>query len=58
MKVKEITYDKAFPYIIEDGWGGHLCCTKDDLKELKKEIEKLLKKDLTNGSRCDIITIQ
>ena len=48
-KVKQITYDKAFPYIVEDGWGGKVCCTKDDLKELKKEIEKLLKKDLTNN---------
>lgn len=45
MRLKKITYDKSFPYIIEDGWGGKVCCDEDDLRELKKEIEKILKEN-------------
>lgn len=41
-RITKVDYDKNFPYIIEDGWGGKVCCTKDDLIDLQKAISKIL----------------
>lgn len=39
-----VPYDKNYPYVITDSWGGRVSMTKEDLKKLAKEIEKVLKK--------------
>ena len=44
MYIEKITYDKRYPYIIHDGWDGKLYMNAEGLKELKKLIEKELKK--------------
>lgn len=43
------TDDKNFPYVIKDSWGGKVYCSLAILKKLKKEIEKIEKKELTNN---------
>lgn len=43
MNIEKVRYDNTYPYRITDGWGGAVCLTKNDLKVLKKEINKLLK---------------
>lgn len=45
MYIEKVTYDKRYPYIIHDGWDGKLYMSTEDLKELKKLIEKELKKE-------------
>ena len=42
MTIKKISYDKNYPYIISNGWGQEMSCSKDDLIELKKEIDRVL----------------
>lgn len=48
MEIYKDEYDKIYPYVIEDAWGGVLHCTKEDLKELRKEINKILKEEKEN----------
>ena len=44
MRIEEDDYDAIYPYAIKDAWGGTIYCTIEHLKELKKEIEKILDK--------------
>ena len=44
MTIKERPFDKYYPYEIHDGWDGVLYVTEEGLKELQKEIEKVLDK--------------
>ena len=37
--------DKGYPYTIHGGWGDKVCCSLDGLKELKKEINKILREE-------------
>ena len=43
--LEKVNYDKNYPYVIKDSWGGRANLTYKDLIELKKEIEKELKKE-------------
>lgn len=43
MRIKENTNDKNYPITIEDGWGGKVFLTTDDLKEIKKFIKNFEK---------------
>lgn len=49
MKVIKRKYDKCYPYTVKDSWGDEIYITLDDLKELKKEIEKILKENEKNS---------
>ena len=42
--IKNVPYDKRFPFAIVDAWGGEVSMTEEGLKELKKEIEEVLDK--------------
>ena len=53
MKLEKITYDKGYPYILYDGWGGHVCLTEEDLQDLIK----MIKKTLTNPNDYGIIRV-
>lgn len=44
MYIEKVNHDENYPYIIHDGWDGKLCMSAEGLKELKKLIEKELKK--------------
>ena len=44
MTIEKDDYDIIYPYAIKDAWGGTIYCTIEHLKELKKEIEKILDK--------------
>ena len=44
MRIEKNEYDKLYPYTIKGGWGDEVYCDEKDLKELKKEIEKILDK--------------
>lgn len=44
MRIEKDDYDVVYPYAIKDAWGGTIYCTIEHLKELKKEIEKILDK--------------
>lgn len=37
--------DRAYPYTIKGGWGDKVYCTEADLKEIKKQINKILKEN-------------
>lgn len=37
--------DRAYPYTIKGGWGDKVYCTESDLKEIKKQINKILKEN-------------
>lgn len=37
--------DRNYPFTIEGGWDDKVYCTIEDLKELKKEINKILKEE-------------
>lgn len=39
-------YDKSYPYILEGGWGGKICCDEEELRKLQKDLEKLFEKPL------------
>lgn len=53
MKLEKITYDKGYPYILYDGWGGKVCLTEEDLQDLLK----IIKKTLTNPNDYGIIRV-
>ena len=42
MNIRKHSYDKNYPYIISNGWGQEMSCSKADLIELKKEIDRVL----------------
>ena len=44
MRIEKDDYDAIYPYAIKDAWGRTIYCTIEHLKELKKEIEKILDK--------------
>ena len=45
MRIEKNEYDKLYPYTICGGWGDKkVYCDEEGLKELKKEIEKILDK--------------
>lgn len=44
MRIEEMAYDKTYPFVIKDSWGGEVYCDKEDLEEIKKKIEKILDK--------------
>ena len=44
MRIEKNEYDKLYPYTICGGWGDKVYCDEEDLKNLKKEIEKILDK--------------
>lgn len=37
--------DRNYPFTIEGGWGDKVYCTLEDLKEIRKEINKILKEE-------------
>lgn len=43
MKITENKNDKNYPITIEDGWGGKVCLTTDNLKEIEKFIKNFKK---------------
>ena len=45
----ERTNDKNYPYTIKGGWGDKVYCTESCLKELRKEINKILKENKEKG---------
>ena len=44
MRIEKNEHDKLYPYTICGGWGDKVYCDEEDLKNLKKEIEKILDK--------------
>ena len=44
MRIEKNEYDKLYPYTIKGSWGDEVYCDEENLKELKKEIEKILDK--------------
>jgi hypothetical protein len=44
MQIKFNEHDKNYPYTIMGGWGDEVYCDKEDLKELRAEIDKILGK--------------
>ena len=44
MRIEKNEHDKLYPYTICGGWGDKVYCDEENLKELKKEIEKILDK--------------
>ena len=42
MTIKKISYDKNYPYIVSNSWGQEMSCSKADLIELKREIDRVL----------------
>lgn len=43
MKITENKNDKNYPITIEDGWGGKVYLTTDNLKEIEKFIKNFKK---------------
>lgn len=39
-----VPYDKNYPYIITDSWGGRVCMTKEDLKNSPKKSKRFSKR--------------
>lgn len=37
--------DKSYPYTIKDGWGDKVYCSLEDLKDIKKQINRILKEE-------------
>ena len=44
MTVEKST-DKSYPFTIKGGWGDKVYCTLDDLKDIKNQINKILKEE-------------
>lgn len=42
MNIRKHSCDKNYPYIISNGWGQEMSCSRADLIELKKEIDRVL----------------
>lgn len=61
MQIERDKYDSYYPFIISNSWEQEISCTLADLKELKKQINKILaeekqkKKLLTNNQTSAII---
>lgn len=45
MRIEYNEYDKGYPYTIHGGWGDKVYCDLDDLRELKNEINKILREE-------------
>ena len=45
MRIEYNEYDKSYPYTIHGGWGDKVYCSLDSLKELKNEINKILREE-------------
>lgn len=43
MTIKIVNYDKNYPILITDAWGGKICATLEDAKEIIKELKKVVK---------------
>ena len=44
--IEKNDYDKSYPYTLEGGWGGKICCSEEDLRRLVKDIEEIFEKPL------------
>lgn len=44
IRIEKNTYDKSYPYILKDAWGGEICCDEEDLRKLQKELNKMFPK--------------
>lgn len=42
MQIERDKYDKNYPFKISNSWEQEVSCTLADLKELKKQINKIL----------------
>ena len=42
MNIRKHSHDKNYPYTISNGWGQEMSCSRADLIELKKEIDRVL----------------
>ena len=47
----ERTNDKNYPYTIKGGWGDKVYCSLDSLKELKREINEILKEEKAKNQK-------
>lgn len=45
MRIEYNDHDKNYPYTIYGGWGDKVYCSLNGLKELKNEINKILKEE-------------
>lgn len=45
MYIETVKHDKNYPYKIHDGWGGECYTDKDGLKDLKRQIERILNEE-------------
>lgn len=43
MTVKLVNYDKNYPILITDAWGGKVCATLEEAKEILKDLKKVVK---------------
>lgn len=43
MRIEYNKHDQNYPYIIHGGWGDKVYCDLEDLRNLKNEINKILK---------------
>lgn len=43
MRIEYNKHDQNYPYTIHGGWGDKVYCDLEDLKNLKNEINKILK---------------
>lgn len=41
----ERSEDRNYPFTIKGGWGDKVYCTIDDLKDIKNQINKILKEE-------------
>lgn len=41
----EKSIDKNYPFTIKGGWGDKVYCTLDDLKDIKNQINKILREE-------------
>ena len=47
----ERSNDTNYPYTIKGGWGDKVYCSLDSLKELKREINKILKEEKAKNQK-------
>lgn len=40
--IRTVDHNSNYKYIIEDSWGGMVCCTKDDLVSLRQQISQII----------------
>ena len=45
MMTVEKSTDKNYPFTIKGGWGDKVYCTLDDLKDIKNQINKILREE-------------